>query len=183
LPHLHAHHLVHVRRENDDIIARFADGETFHARPAVPRDARYITKQRRWLAPASEREIRRPWQSNGGSVPGKRWTATGGALALVARQRVKRVTSRALEAAPPATVEVQLSLFGYLPVQPPDPFGTGSVVRLAREQGGLSQADLAARLGLRDRSHVANVERGHVRLSLSRRRLLCRIIETDRLAA
>src|SRR4051812_9421172 len=100
-----------------------------------------------------------------------------------AARRYLLSTSRALEAAPPATIEVQLSLFGDLPVQPPDPFGTGFVVRLAREQGGLSQADLAARLGLRDRSHVANVERGHDRLSLSRRRLLCRIIETDRLAA
>ena len=54
---------------------------------------------------------------------------------------------------------------------------SGSDLRQLRKRLGLSQQDLAYRLGIRDRSHVANVERGHERMSRPRLRLLHLIIE------
>ncbi len=76
---------------------------------------------------------------------------------------------------------VQLPLFAALPVQPP-PFSDGAEVRELRHRTGLSQERLAGQIGIRDRSHLANVERGHDRLSPQRRRLLRHIADT-RLAA
>ncbi len=43
-PYLHAHHVLHVRPENDDVIARFADGDIIHATPADWETIPYITK-------------------------------------------------------------------------------------------------------------------------------------------
>jgi hypothetical protein len=77
---------------------------------------------------------------------------------------------------------VQLLLFAALPCSPP-PFSTGPEIRDLRERIGLSQRRLAGQIGIRDRSHLANVERGHDRLSPPRRRLLRHIMDSGRLAA
>jgi len=75
---------------------------------------------------------------------------------------------------------VQLPLFSTLPLQV---LGTGEDMRAFRRQTGMSQDALTPRLGLRDRSHIANFERGHDGLSLPRRRLLRHLIETATAAA
>jgi DNA-binding transcriptional regulator YiaG len=81
----------------------------------------------------------------------------------------------------PTIPAVQLPLFPELPSSPP-PFWRGDEVREMRQQIGKTQDWLATRLGLQ-RSHVANSERNHDRLSPQRRRLLCHIIEAERHAA
>ena len=84
---------------------------------------------------------------------------------------------------PPRPIEAdQLLLFDELPCRPP-PFSTGAEVRELRVVTGMSQEKLAGRIGIRDRSHIANVERGHDRLSPQRRRLLQYVMEAERLAA
>jgi DNA-binding transcriptional regulator YiaG len=82
----------------------------------------------------------------------------------------------------PSAEIVQLPLFPDLPKSQP-PFSEGAEVRVIRLQLGKTQDQLATRLGISDRSHIANIERGHDRLSPPRRRLLRHIFETQRLAA
>jgi hypothetical protein len=77
---------------------------------------------------------------------------------------------------------VQLPLFAVLPCSPP-PFSTGSEIRDLRERIGLSQRRLAGQIGIWDRSHLANVERGHDRLSPPRRLLLRHLMDSGGLAA
>ena len=43
---LHAHHLLHVRPQNFDVLARIADGISIHFRTAAMTDPAYITKHR-----------------------------------------------------------------------------------------------------------------------------------------
>lgn len=81
-PDLHAHHLLHLPHEHDDILARFADGQHVHARPADREAVEYVTKQRRWLGPEIERKINRQWVA-GAAIVGRRWSPTASLKALV----------------------------------------------------------------------------------------------------
>jgi hypothetical protein len=80
----------------------------------------------------------------------------------------------------PTVNAVQLPLFGALPerqyLQPSD-------LRSFRQVRGYTQAEISRWAGIRNRSHVANFERGHDGLSLYRQRLLKHIMETQRMAA
>ena len=185
-PDLHAHHLVHVRRENIDVVERRHDGEIVDVRKADAGAVAYITKQRQCLSPAFEAEIRRPREKSGGPIPGKRWTATPAAQALVRPQQVVAPVKQIPAPQAPVTIAVsvkpqQLALFTDLPKSRP-PFSEGAEVREIRLQLGKTQDWLATQLGS-GRSHIANFERGHDRLSPPRRRLLRHIVETERLAA
>jgi DNA-binding transcriptional regulator YiaG len=82
--------------------------------------------------------------------------------------------------AQPAVKAVQLLLFDTLPVQsylPPDEF------RAFRDAVGVTQAEASKRAGIRNRSHVANWERGHDGLSRPRQRALKHFMEAQRMAA
>ena len=82
---LHAHHLIHVPGCELGTVERFHNPPAVCVQPIhdLPGEVRYLTKQRQRLPPAYEREIDRPWQRCL-SVPGKRWTMTKAAQALLA---------------------------------------------------------------------------------------------------
>jgi hypothetical protein len=91
-----------------------------------------------------------------------------------------------VEAAPgasnvqPLQPPVQLPLFGVLPerryLQPSD-------LRSFRQIRGHTQAVISKWTGIRNRSHIANFERGHDGLSLHRQRLLRHMMEVQKVAA
>ena len=95
--------------------------------------------------------------------------------------KAEAMAPQAPMAVTPSAEIVQLSLFADLPRSRP-PFSEGAEVRDIRLQLGKTQVWLASQLGVSDRSHIANFERGHDRLSPPRR-LLRHIVETERLAA
>jgi DNA-binding transcriptional regulator YiaG len=78
------------------------------------------------------------------------------------------------------TAAVQLHLFGELPKQP---YLVPAEVRAFREETGCTQADVSGWIGVKNRSHVANYERGHDCLSAAKQRALRHFMETRRLAA
>jgi DNA-binding transcriptional regulator YiaG len=192
---LHAHHLVHVEHKNIDVIERWADiydpkpvkrreklDVPIHARPAVATDIGYVTKQRLPFSP--EYEARCPHRRQRGAViPGKRWTATREALALLETKPepvAARITPEPMAISETSADAIQLSLF---PILPSAHQWSGEQVRELRERIGMTQERLAIRLGLRDRSHIANVERGHDDFSPTRWRLLRHIMEAEGIAA
>jgi len=100
----------------------------------------------------------------------------------IIRPPVQAVVINPVEAAP-ATINVQplqLPLFGALPerryLQPTD-------LRSFRQVRGYTQAEISRWASIRNRSHVANFERGHDGLSLQRQRLLKHMMDTQRMAA
>lgn len=80
----------------------------------------------------------------------------------------------------PTVNAVQLPLFGALPERP---YLVPDEVRAFREETGCTQAEVSGWIGIKNRSHVANYERGHDRLSRQRQRALRHFMETRRLAA
>jgi hypothetical protein len=103
------------------------------------------------------------------------------------RRRTYAARSLPMPPAQPKPIEVapmvnavQLPLFGALPerryLQPSD-------LRSFRQVRGYTQAEISTWAGIRNRSHVANFERGHDGLSLQRQRLLRHMIDTQRVAA
>jgi hypothetical protein len=80
----------------------------------------------------------------------------------------------------PMQPAVQLPLFGALPerryLQPSD-------LRSFRQVRGYTQAEISKWAGIRNRSHVANFERGHDGLSPAKQRALRHFMESQRLAA
>jgi hypothetical protein len=205
-PHLHAHHLVHVRPKNLDLVMDWREGEQgdVHVRKADWFAPIYATKQRRWMGPEIEGKIatrqgKRPWEK-GALIAGPRLTFTKEAKAIMehraghAAAAAAIAYARAFEpeipavtpAAPseltlvPMRAPAQLPLFGTLPerryLQPSD-------LRSFRQVRGYTQVEISRWAGIRNRSHVANFERGHDGLSLQRQRLLRHMMDTQRMAA
>jgi hypothetical protein len=205
-PHLHAHHLVHVRPKNLDLVMDWREGEQgdVHVRKADWFAPIYATKQRRWMGPEIEDKIgtrqgRRPWEK-GVPIAGPRLTFTKEAKAIMEHRAGHAAAAAAIAyarasepeipavtpAAPseprliPMKAPVQLPLFGALPerryLQPSD-------LRSFRQVRGYTQAEISKWAGIRNRSHVANFERGHDGLSLQRQRLLRHVMEAQRMAA
>jgi DNA-binding transcriptional regulator YiaG len=79
-----------------------------------------------------------------------------------------------------ASMETQPSLFEDLPKRS---YLEPAEVRTFREETGCTQAEVSGWIGVKNRSHVANYERGHDRLSRQRQRALRHFMETRRLAA
>ena len=76
-------------------------------------------------------------------------------------------------AQPVSVAPVQLGLFDVgLPALPPPPFDLAA----ERKRRGLSQSAIGQMIGLRQ-PHVANVERGHDRLSPARIRVLRHVLD------
>jgi hypothetical protein len=164
----------------------------------------YATKQRRWMGPEIEDKIatrqgRRPWEK-GAPIAGPRLTFTKEAKAIMEHRvghaalaaaiayakasepEVPAVTPAAHSEPTPVSVKapVQLPLFGTLPerryLQPTD-------LRSFRQVRGYTQAEISRWAGIRNRSHIANYERGHDGLSLHRQRLLKHMMDAQRVAA
>jgi DNA-binding transcriptional regulator YiaG len=89
------------------------------------------------------------------------------------------VVPTAAEDAPTTNAE-QLPLFETLPERPYLP---PLDLRSFRLVHGYTQAEISQRIGVRNRSHVANFERGHDGLSPQRQRLLRHLMEAQRVAA
>jgi hypothetical protein len=207
-PHLHAHHLVHVRPKNLDLVMDWREGEQgdVHVRKADWFAPIYATKQRRWMGPEIEDKIgtrqgRRPWEK-GAPIAGPRLTFTKEAKTIMEHRAGHAAAAAAIAyakaseperpvvtpATPPKPLPVagvvaapmQLPLFGTLPerryLQPSD-------LRSFRQVRGHTQAEISTWAGIRNRSHVANFERGHDGLSLQRQRLLRHMMDTQRMAA
>jgi DNA-binding transcriptional regulator YiaG len=94
------------------------------------------------------------------------------------RPSIHVVVPAAAEIASTTNVE-QLPLFETLPERP---YLVPAEVRTFREETGCTQAEVSGGIGIK-RSHVANYERGHDRLSPARQRALKHFMETRRLAA
>jgi DNA-binding XRE family transcriptional regulator len=205
-PHLHAHHLVHVRPKNLELVMDWREGEQgdVHVRKADWFAPIYATKQRRWMGPEIEDKIgtrqgRRPWEK-GAPIAGPRLTFTKEAKTIMEHRAGQAALAAAIAYAKapepespivllaipseppsaPVTTPVQLPLFGALPerryLQPTD-------LRSFRQVRGYSQSEISRRIGIRDRSHIANFERGHDGLSLQRQRLVKHMMDTQRMAA
>lgn len=182
-PLLHAHILLHAPRGNGSLIAKRHEGKggTVHVRPADEQAVEYVTKQRQRLSPDYEDVIKRRWiSSKGGQIEGPRYTYTTAAKALLARchappqdeqsryQAANLPLLLTVPPSPPTTNVVQLALFDDLPEQR-DGADIPDVIRAIRLQAGITQTDLAQRMGIRQ-PHLANVERRHDRLSRATRR-------------
>jgi hypothetical protein len=97
----------------------------------------------------------------------------------ILRPSMHIVVPNAIEAAHTANA-VQLSLFDTLPEKPYLP---SQDLRFFRLVHGYTQAEMAQRIGIRNRSHLANFERGHDGLSAAKQRALRHFMESQRLAA
>jgi hypothetical protein len=201
-PYLHAHHLAYVAPKNLKLVLGMNQGEDgdVHVRQADWFAPVYATKQRKWMGPEIEDKIatqqgRRPWEK-GIHIAGTRLSFTKEAKAIVARRTGLAVVAPATAALPEpvvhppvippnplpvvAAIPEQLPLFGALPERhylPP------SDLRSFRQVQGCTQAEVSGWIGIKDRSHIANFERGHDRLSLQRQRALKHFMETRRLTA
>jgi hypothetical protein len=91
---LHAHHLVYAPLDERGTVERRHRPPEVHVERI--RDLRevidYVTKQRRRLSPEFEARIRRSWQRTR-LLPGKRWTVTGDARALLAESEQRTTRS------------------------------------------------------------------------------------------
>jgi hypothetical protein len=205
-PYLHAHHLLYVAPRNMKLVMDWNEGEQgdVHVRKADWFAPIYVTKQRRWMGPEIEGKIatrqgKRPWEK-GALIAGPRLTFTKEAKAIMEHRAGHAAAAAAIAyarasepeipavtpAAPseltlvPMRAPAQLPLFGTLPerryLQPSD-------LRSFRQVRGYTQVEISRWAGIRNRSHVANFERGHDGLSLQRQRLLRHMMDTQRMAA
>jgi hypothetical protein len=93
---LHAHHLVHVPRGEEKLLAHLSNRPTRRVRRAAPTDVGYITKERLPLPPEFEKRVSH-WRKKGALLPGKRWSATKGALALLADDTASATSSAPIQ--------------------------------------------------------------------------------------
>lgn len=178
---LHCHVLCWIEPGNDDVVSRFDD------RPAVyvqkwGRDIGYFTRERLPSGPPSY-ESRKQWKwVKGNKITGQRLTISAALKALVTEHLADRqlmAQPRPKPAQPVSVAPVQLGLFDAgLPALPPPPFDLAA----ERKRRGLSQAAIGQMINLRQ-PHVANVERGHDRLSPARLRVLRHILDALPVAA
>lgn len=171
---LHCHVLCWIEPGNDDVVSRF------HNLPAVHvtkwgRDIGYFTRERLPSGPP-EYENRKRWKwVKGNKITGQRLTISAALKALVTEHLADRrhiAQPRQAPALPVSVLPVQLALFDAgLPALPP-PFNLAA----ERKRRGLTQSAIG-RLGGLTQSHVANVERGHDRLSPARQRVLRHILD------
>jgi hypothetical protein len=177
---LHCHVLVWIEPGNHDVVSRF------HNLPAVHvtkwgSDIGYFTRERLPSGPP-EYEARQRWpRVTGNKITGQRLTISAALKALVTEHLADRqlmAQPRPKPAQPVSVAPVQLALFDGLPALPPPPFNLAA----ERKRRGLTQSTIGQMIGLRQ-PHVANVERGHDRLSPARQRVLRHILDALPVAA
>ena len=172
---LHCHVLCWIEPGNDDVVSRFDDRPAVHVQ-RWGRDIGYFTCERLPSGPP-EYENRKRWpRVTGNKITGQRLTISAALKALVTEHLADRLHVAQPRQAPavPVSVEpVQLGLFDVgLPALPPPAFDLAA----ERKRRGLSQAKIGLMIGLRQ-PHVANVERGHDRLSPARIRVLRHVLD------
>jgi hypothetical protein len=178
---LHCHVLVWIEPGNDDVVSRF------HNLPAVHvtkwgSDIGYFTRERLPSGPP-EYENRKRWKwVKGNKITGQRLTISAALKALVKEHDADRrhiAQPRQAPAVPVSVAPVQLALFDAgLPALPPPAFDLAA----ERKRRGLTQSAIGQLINLRQ-PHVANVERGHDRLSPARIRVLRHILDGLQVAA
>jgi hypothetical protein len=177
---LHCHVLCWIEPGNDDVVSRFDDRPAVHVQ-RWGRDIGYFTCERLPSGPP-EYENRKRWpRVTGNKITGQRLTISAALKALVTEHLADRLHVAQPRQAPavPVSVEpVQLGLFDVgLPALPP-PFDLAA----ERKRRGLTQSAIGQMVNLRQ-SHVANVERGHDRLSPARIRVLRHVLGSLPVAA
>lgn len=176
---LHCHVLAWIEPGNDDVVSGFDD------RPAVyvqkwGRDIGYFTRERLPSGPP-DYESRQRWpRVKGKPIKGQRLTISAALKVLVTEHVADRqLMAQPKPAASVSVAPVQLALFDTgLPALPPPAFDLAA----ERKRRGLTQSAIG-RLGGLTQSHVANVERGHDRLSPARIRVLRHILDGLQVAA
>jgi hypothetical protein len=190
-PHLHAHVLVHVAPKNRKLVMRRHEGRggAVHIRSADRFGPEYVTKQRQWRGPEIEDQNKRLWTKSA-RIEGPRIGYSKAAKELLARSKASSSV-----AAPMPYRASSIRLVSSMPVVPattvaPTQFGlpldwtpsipTADTALMGQfcELFGYTQQQAAERLGYRDRSHVANVLRGHDGLSPARRKWVQYLLET-----
>lgn len=190
-PHLHAHVLVHVAPKNRKLVMRRHEGRggAVHIRSADQFGPEYVTKQRQWRGPEIEDQNKRLWTKSA-RIEGPRIGYSKAAKELLARSKapssvaapmpyrpssIRLVISNPTEA-PPTTGIRQFGLpLDWKPSRPPT---DAALMAQFCEVFGYTQQQAAERLGYRDRSHVANVLRGHDGMSPTRRKWVEYLLET-----
>jgi DNA-binding XRE family transcriptional regulator len=187
---LHVHHLIHAPRHLWPTIDALhdEDGGTIHVRRTDAGTIPYVTKQRRWLGPEYERG--RPWQESA-PIVGKRFALTRAAREIMVDAEARKVTiglertaSGSVVIKPVVRVSAQAIRLPITSTATPHQFDFGFAeasrpiidLAAARKRLGLTQAEIGARVGIRQ-PHVANVERGHDRLSRARAKAIAYVVE------
>jgi hypothetical protein len=175
---LHCHVLVWIEPGNHDVVSRF------HNLPAVHvtkwgRDIGYFTRERLPSGPP-EYENRKRWKwVKGNKITGQRLTISAALKDYTTEHLADRQLMAQPKPKPVSVAPVQLNLFDTgLPALPPPPFNLAA----ERKRRGLTQSAIGQMIGLRQ-PHVANVERGHDRLSPARIRVLRHILDGLQVAA
>jgi hypothetical protein len=171
---LHCHVLCWIEPGNDDVVSRFDDRPAVHVE-TWGRDIGYFTRERLPSGPPSY-ENRKQWKRvKGHPIKGQRLTVSAALKDYTTEHLADRqliAQPRQAPALPVSVAPVQLGLFDFgLPALPP-PFDLAA----ERKRRGLTQSAIG-RLGGLTQSHVANVERGHDRLSPARIRVLRHVLD------
>lgn len=183
---LHCHALCHVEPGNDDVASRFDDRPAVHVQP-WGRDVGYFTRERLPNGTPTYENRKRWKRVKGQPIKGQRLSISAALKAAITEDVADRehiaqhqhTGQRQPLAAPDAiTAPVQLDMFSWLPALPVHVFDLAA----ERKRRGMSQAALAAMVGLRQ-PHVANVERGHDKLSPARIRVLRHVLAALPVAA
>ncbi len=160
-----------------------------HVRSADQFGPEYVTKQRQWRGPEIEDRHKRLWKKSA-QIEGPRVGYSKEAKALVTRlEATGSVATPLLHRAPhirlvssnptgptPAAGSAQFGL--PLDWRPSRPATDAALMVRFCEVFGYTQQQAAQRLGYRDRSHVANIIRGHDGMSPARRRWIEYLLET-----
>jgi len=182
---VHVHIVAHACSGSRLILRRWHDGDlcdvTYKGAAAA---LRYVTKQRRPFGDPGNpdsfeaRLLRDGWHRKGkGHVPGPRLILSPDLRALIALPAIAQ--PRQAPAVPVSVAPVQLALFDAgLPALPPPAFDLAA----ERKRRGLTQSAIGQLINLRQ-PHIANVERGHDRLSPARIRVLRHILDGLQVAA
>jgi hypothetical protein len=172
---LHCHVLCWIEPGNDDVVSGFDDRPAVHV-TKWSRDIGYFTRERLPSGPP-EYENRKRWKwVKGNPIKGQRLTISAALKDYTTEHLADRlhvVQPRQAPAVPVSVAPLQLGLFDVgLPALPPPAFDLAA----ERKRRGLSQAKIGLMIGLRQ-PHVANVERGHDRLSPARIRVLRHVLD------
>lgn len=187
-PYLHAHVLIYVAPGNLDLLKnrQKRSGRIVHVRKADAVGPEYITKQRRKLSPEFEARINRSWRK-GAHIDGPRVGYSKAARALLNRfplQQIREAVFERPEESPlppePPRPAAQMGL--PLDWVPSRPFSDAGLMGQFIQVFGYTQREAAKQLGYRDRSHVANIMRGHDGMSPTRRKYLEYRLETGLIA-
>lgn len=152
---MHGHALLHVRRGQRKVVARWADifGDKgregpdvpIHARPAVASDIDYILKQHRWSGP---HEKRKRFYEKGQPFRGQRISYTAATKNILGIEKPAKATKKQQQ---PTAIPLPMMT---------QPIPVFELVEAKRKKLCLPQHALAILLGIKQAAY-ANIIRGH----------------------